>query len=102
MKFTIPYGALHISQRCSRLRISVSRIVSPIAPGAKAISGSLDSLYGSVTPSGSTYKGYHYMTWYVGNAKHAASYYITLFGFRVIAYQGLETGTFEHSFLPQL
>ncbi|KAL8648581.1 MAG: hypothetical protein Q9226_005933, partial [Calogaya cf. arnoldii] len=38
------------------------------------------------------YKGYHHMTWYVGNAKQAASYYVTRFGFRYIAYQGLETG----------
>ncbi|KAL8696714.1 MAG: hypothetical protein Q9201_007521 [Fulgogasparrea decipioides] len=33
------------------------------------------------------------MTWYVGNAKQAAAYYITRFGFRHIAYQGLETGS---------
>ncbi|KAL9577611.1 MAG: hypothetical protein Q9212_006255 [Teloschistes hypoglaucus] len=68
-------------------------MVSPIASAAKATSGSFDFLYASVTPSGSTYKGYHHMTWYVGNAKQAASYYITRFGFRLIAYQGLETGS---------
>jgi 4-hydroxyphenylpyruvate dioxygenase len=38
------------------------------------------------------YKGYHHVTWYVGNAKQAASYFITRFGFDLIAYQGLETG----------
>ncbi|KAL8765651.1 MAG: hypothetical protein Q9209_007331 [Squamulea sp. 1 TL-2023] len=38
------------------------------------------------------YKSYHHMTWYVGNAKQAASYYITRFGFKHIAYRGLETG----------
>ncbi|KAL8777567.1 MAG: hypothetical protein Q9213_007803 [Squamulea squamosa] len=38
------------------------------------------------------YKGYHHVTWYVGNAKQAASYYITRFGFKHIAYRGLETG----------
>ncbi|KAL9630864.1 MAG: hypothetical protein Q9204_004504 [Flavoplaca sp. TL-2023a] len=38
------------------------------------------------------YKGYHHMTWYVGNAKQAASYYVTRFGFRYMAFQGLETG----------
>ncbi|KAL8916173.1 MAG: hypothetical protein Q9172_006420 [Xanthocarpia lactea] len=42
--------------------------------------------------SGPTYKGYHHMTWYVGNAKQSASYYISRFGFKHIAYQGLETG----------
>ncbi|KAL8687681.1 MAG: hypothetical protein Q9218_006214 [Villophora microphyllina] len=43
--------------------------------------------------SGASYKGYHHMTWYVGNAKQAASYYITRFGFKRIAYRGLETGS---------
>ncbi|KAL8886285.1 MAG: hypothetical protein Q9215_005980 [Flavoplaca cf. flavocitrina] len=38
------------------------------------------------------YKGYHHMTWYVGNAKQAASYYVTRLGFRYMAFQGLETG----------
>lgn len=33
------------------------------------------------------------MTWYVGNAKQAASYYVARFGFRHIAYAGLETGS---------
>lgn len=33
------------------------------------------------------------MTWYVGNAKQAASYYVTRFGFRHVAYAGLETGS---------
>lgn len=31
--------------------------------------------------------------WYVGNAKQAASYYITRLGFYHIAYRGLETGS---------
>lgn len=39
------------------------------------------------------YHGYHHITWWVGNAKQAASYYITRFGFREIAYSGLETGS---------
>ena len=33
------------------------------------------------------------MTWYVGNAKQAASYYITRMGFKEVAYRGLETGS---------
>jgi 4-hydroxyphenylpyruvate dioxygenase len=37
--------------------------------------------------------GYDHVTWYVGNAKQAASYYTTLFGFKHIAYRGLETGS---------
>jgi 4-hydroxyphenylpyruvate dioxygenase len=39
------------------------------------------------------YRGYDHITWYVGNAKQAASYYITRLGFSHIAYRGLETGS---------
>ncbi|TQV94993.1 hypothetical protein V2A60_009927 [Cordyceps javanica] len=39
------------------------------------------------------FSGYDHVTWWVGNAKQAASYYTTLFGFRVEAYRGLETGS---------
>ncbi|KAI1364680.1 4-hydroxyphenylpyruvate dioxygenase [Xylaria arbuscula] len=39
------------------------------------------------------FHGYDHVTWWVGNAKQAASYYNTLFGFRTIAYKGLETGS---------
>ncbi|KAA8644310.1 hypothetical protein EYZ11_008347 [Aspergillus tanneri] len=39
------------------------------------------------------YKGYDYVHWYVGNAKQAATYYITRMGFRRVAYRGLETGS---------
>jgi 4-hydroxyphenylpyruvate dioxygenase len=39
------------------------------------------------------YRGYDHTTWYVGNAKQAASWYVTRMGFEVIAYQGLETGS---------
>ncbi|KAF6832509.1 4-hydroxyphenylpyruvate dioxygenase [Colletotrichum musicola] len=39
------------------------------------------------------FQGYDHVTWWVGNAKQAASYYVTLFGFRTVAYKGLETGS---------
>jgi 4-hydroxyphenylpyruvate dioxygenase len=39
------------------------------------------------------YHGYHHVTWWVGNAKQAASYYTSRFGFHNIAYKGLETGS---------
>ncbi|KAE8392807.1 hypothetical protein ETB97_002640 [Aspergillus alliaceus] len=38
-----------------------------------------------------SYKGYDHVHWYVGNAKQAASYYITRMGFKRVAYRGLET-----------
>ncbi|KAI8908780.1 hypothetical protein PhCBS80983_g01078 [Powellomyces hirtus] len=38
------------------------------------------------------YQGYDHLTFWVGNAKQAASYYTTRFGFTAIGYKGLETG----------
>ncbi len=40
-----------------------------------------------------SYRGYDHVTWYVGNAKQTASYYVTRMGFKEVAYQGLETGS---------
>ncbi|KAK1772582.1 4-hydroxyphenylpyruvate dioxygenase [Phialemonium atrogriseum] len=40
----------------------------------------------------SNFNGYDHLTWWVGNAKQAASYYNTVFGFKTLAYRGLETG----------
>ncbi|KAF4809021.1 4-hydroxyphenylpyruvate dioxygenase [Colletotrichum siamense] len=39
------------------------------------------------------FRGYDHVTWWVGNAKQAASYYNNLFGFKTVAYKGLETGS---------
>ncbi|KAK3314991.1 putative 4-hydroxyphenylpyruvate dioxygenase [Apodospora peruviana] len=39
------------------------------------------------------FNGYDHITWWVGNAKQAASYYNNVFGFKTIAYRGLETGS---------
>jgi 4-hydroxyphenylpyruvate dioxygenase len=41
----------------------------------------------------SDYQGYHHVTWWVGNAKQAASYYITRMGFKPIAKSDLTTGS---------
>jgi 4-hydroxyphenylpyruvate dioxygenase len=45
------------------------------------------------TGSGGNFTGYDHVTWWVGNAKQAASYYSTVFGFETLAYRGLETGS---------
>ncbi|KAL4937270.1 hypothetical protein BDV06DRAFT_203257 [Aspergillus oleicola] len=46
------------------------------------------------TPSSlASYRGYDHVHWYVGNAKQAASYYVTRMGFKRIAYKGLETNS---------
>ena len=38
-------------------------------------------------------QGYDHITWYVANAKQAATYYVARMGFQHIAYRGLETGS---------
>ncbi|KAG0056235.1 hypothetical protein BGZ83_005967 [Gryganskiella cystojenkinii] len=38
------------------------------------------------------YEGFDHVEFWVGNAKQAASFYCTRFGFKEIAYRGLETG----------
>lgn len=43
-------------------------------------------------PNGGKFIAFDHITFYVGNAKQAASYYTTRLGFEPIAYQGLETG----------
>ena len=65
-----------------------------MAPAAISSDGSFQSLDGSVKQRAATgYRGYDHITWYVGNAKQAATYYTTRMGFRLIAKRGLETGS---------
>jgi len=40
--------------------------------------------------------GTHHVELFVGNAKQAAYYYQRAWGFRIVAYQGLETGARDH------
>jgi len=44
-------------------------------------------------PNGGKFIAFDHITFYVGNAKQAASYYTTRLGFAPYAYQGLETGS---------
>jgi 4-hydroxyphenylpyruvate dioxygenase len=46
----------------------------------------------SVRPAVGKYEGFDHVTFWVGNAKQAASYYVTKFGFDYLGYKGLETG----------
>ncbi|KAI0243737.1 hypothetical protein L0F63_001363, partial [Massospora cicadina] len=48
--------------------------------------------YTSTQAHGGSYHGFDHITFMVGNAKQAASYYVTRLGFKHIAYRGLETG----------
>lgn len=49
----------------------------------------------SLFPSnlGPEYVGFDHIAWYVGNAKQAATFYVTRMGFKHIAYRGPETGS---------
>lgn len=60
-----------------------------------AYSSSPDSHDGNAVgrTGGGNFTGYDHVTWWVGNAKQAASYYSTVFGFETLAYRGLETGS---------
>ncbi|KAF2786432.1 4-hydroxyphenylpyruvate dioxygenase [Melanomma pulvis-pyrius CBS 109.77] len=66
-----------------------------MAPSAISPPGSPQST--SSMPSNdsemSAYRGYHHVHWYVGNAKQAASFYVSRMGFERVAYRGLETGS---------
>ena len=44
-------------------------------------------------PAFGKFIGFHHVTFYVGNAKQAAAFYTSRFGFEYLAYKGLETGT---------
>ena len=65
-----------------------------MAPTAISSDGSVHSFDGSPSPAPSAgYRGYDHITWWVGNAKQAATYYTTRMGFRHVAKKGLETGS---------
>ncbi|KAI1761682.1 4-hydroxyphenylpyruvate dioxygenase [Hypoxylon sp. FL1150] len=67
----------------------------PIYSSTSIMSSQIDSqTNGHAVRAGvPSFQGYDHITWWVGNAKQAASYYTTLFGFRTVAYRGLETGS---------
>lgn len=73
-----------------------------MSPSAITDSPPQNAVYPASTPLGDglavqqpppNFQGYDHVTWWVGNAKQAASYYNTLFGFTTVAYRGLETGS---------
>ncbi|XP_047511722.1 4-hydroxyphenylpyruvate dioxygenase-like [Pieris napi] len=49
--------------------------------------------YKGKKPESGRFIAFHHITYWVSNAKQAASYYITRFGFEPLGYQGLETGS---------
>jgi 4-hydroxyphenylpyruvate dioxygenase len=90
---------------CSCHSASSASIMAPsaISPTVLTANGASVPLYGTSPETNNSglavqepepnYHGYHHVTWWVGNAKQAASYYVTRMGFKSIAYAGLETGS---------
>ncbi|KAK4111226.1 4-hydroxyphenylpyruvate dioxygenase [Canariomyces notabilis] len=71
--------------------MSPSAISDPVTPSnGYASQGATD--YAVQRPA-ANFNGYDHITWWVGNAKQAAGYYNAFFGFKTIAYRGLETGS---------
>ncbi len=70
---------------------------SVLIPSVESPVTSCDTTWSTTTKDvlhpADSYRGYDHVTWYVGNAKQVASYYITRMGFREVAYRGLETGS---------
>lgn len=60
------------------------------APPTQSKSPGTVAMVRSINPN---YRGFDYLSWYVGNARQAASFFVTRFGFRVTAYRGPETGS---------
>ncbi|KAK3387084.1 Glyoxalase/Bleomycin resistance protein/Dihydroxybiphenyl dioxygenase [Podospora didyma] len=71
--------------------MSPSAISDPITYSSNDSSSRAEDY--AVQRPGNNFNGYDHITWWVGNAKQAASYYNTFFGLETIAYRGLETGS---------
>lgn len=63
-----------------------------LPPGATVTHG-VNGVNGIANGDFSAYRGYHHVHWWVGNAKQAASFYVSRMGFEPVAYRGLETGS---------
>ena len=67
-----------------------------MAPSVISYNGStqpLDSAVNATSGGDAQYKHFHHVEFWVGNAKQAASHYAARFGFKRVAYRGLETGS---------
>ncbi|KAM4059118.1 glyoxalase/Bleomycin resistance protein/Dioxygenase superfamily protein [Hirsutella rhossiliensis] len=67
---------------------------SALSPQQRAADATAQQPNGDLAlEAGGNFTGYDHVTWWVGNAKQAAAYYVSLFGFTAVAYRGLETGS---------
>ncbi|CAL3966971.1 unnamed protein product [Diplocarpon coronariae] len=71
---------------------AISPSASPVLSARTLTFPTADNTNGAVGGM-PNFHGYDHITWYVGNAKQAASYYTTRLGFHTVAYKGLETGS---------
>ena len=72
------------------LRVSVQTMSQITCLPVTAI---VDHSLSSNSSDSGRYVRYDHVTWYVSNAKQAASYFITRMGFKDLAFRGLETGS---------
>jgi len=65
-----------------------------MAPSIITSNGTTHSLESTmdIVPASTGYQAFDHILWYVGNAKQAASYYITRMGFHHIAYVAYPSG----------
>ncbi|EGX46645.1 hypothetical protein TWF173_010648 [Orbilia oligospora] len=68
-------------------------VSAPSQPAILTETGEVLSSTGQSSTGGYGYRGYDHILWWVGNAKQAASFYVTRMGFKHLAYSGLETGS---------
>jgi 4-hydroxyphenylpyruvate dioxygenase len=99
---TPPSSPLSISQPGNRAPfVSTAADSVSMSPSAIAVSPQGSPSQSPVTHQDdfavqstlNNFNGYDHVTWWVGNAKQAATYYTTLFGMKTLAYRGLETGS---------
>ncbi|PWN51361.1 4-hydroxyphenylpyruvate dioxygenase [Violaceomyces palustris] len=72
--------------------IATQTIITPSTTTSSLLSPPQASTSHLVGDARDGLSAFHHVEWYVGNAKQAASYFVTRFGFERVAYKGLETG----------
>lgn len=84
----MPFPAISLSIQPSPFNPSVTSTPTSSSP---TVAPAVQAPHAN--PSSHSYRGYHHLTWWVGNARQAAAYFITHFGFTPLAVKGLETGS---------
>jgi len=93
LSYTLLFVRLEEATHTNWSAPSLQRSMAPgaLLPGVITETGDTVPLYGSKRyrkASEIDYRGYDHVTWWVGNAKQVAQYYITRMGFTPVAYKG--------------